>query len=532
MAKSLKKIIEEKNARLNDVPDEFLSQIEKFQKTLFPEIISIIDALDRKDGFIVASHSNINKIATIIEDLRSTLATSEFPTIVQSFVDEFASQKILSDAYFEKAFTDFSGSSFADAVLKKSQDDAIQAFLGSPIDKEFLLPIESLLTDAVGAAGSWKETVQNIQAFATGTDETDGKLLRYGKQIAHDRFAISDRSYGNAVNDELETEWYLYSGGEIETTRCFCRERHEKYFHWKEVMDWGEGKNLGECETDNGLWQGAFASTNGTNIFLYAGGANCRHNLLGVSVFSVPEEDIRRNIANGNYEPDKAEREALGLSDEDLRVDEDPKEKRKELKYDISVLQKDDEWQRMANGLLADKENTKMIAPELSHEEKIAIYGYSRNQYMGLNPYLRTGEIAPQLEGMFTKKYLDNYKAVLNNALDKIDTKYEGVVYRGARLSKTDAFKLYQDALKNDEVVEHKYYTSASTGKGNFPGGDTTFLIHSKNGKSIKSLSRHEGEEEVLFKSGTKFRVLRAEEKIVDLYGMKMKEWFIELEEL
>lgn len=312
-SKSLKQIISEKNARLNNVPDEFLSQVEKYQKSLFPEILSIIDTIERKNGFIVASHANINKIAGIVEDLRSVLATSEFPTIVQSFVDEFTSQKILNDAYFEKAFTDFSGSSFADAVLKKSQDDAIQALLGSPVDTEFLQPIEKLLTDSVMSGSPWKDTVINIRDAVEGGDGYDGRLLSHSKNIAHDTFAISDRSYQNAVNDSLDTEWYLYSGSTIDSSRCFCVARHEHYFHYKELEAFGRGENIGDCKDKRGLWNGAFDDTNEKNIFLYVGGHACRHSLLGVSVFVVPDDVISRNLTNGNYTPDLAEREALSL---------------------------------------------------------------------------------------------------------------------------------------------------------------------------------------------------------------------------
>lgn len=367
---TLRQIIEEKNERLNSVPDEFLSKIERVQKKIFTELLAIIDPLERKGGLLVADSKNLNRITDMIEELRGVLATSEYPEIVTSFVDEFGTQKFLNDEYFKKAFTDFKSSSFADAVLKKSQDDAIQAFLGSPIDKEFLLPIESLLTDAVGSAGSWKDTVQNIRAFTEGEGDYDGKLLRYSKQIAHDRFAISDRSYQNAVNDELKTEWYLYSGSTIETSRCFCVERHQKYYHWKEIRDWGEGKDLGECEY-NGLWQGAFASTNGTNIFLYAGGANCRHNLLGVSIFDVPPEVIERNIENGNYEPDAAEREALGLSDSASTSTGDQEPSNNEVKAFMADAKKISTIVQAEAVEIAERYGAKVTPINLKSEESI-----------------------------------------------------------------------------------------------------------------------------------------------------------------
>ena len=38
------------------------------------------------------------------------------------------------------------------------------------------------------------------------------------------------------------------------------------------------------------------------NIFNYAGGYGCLHTVAGVSIFSVPKEDVMRNVDNGNYQ--------------------------------------------------------------------------------------------------------------------------------------------------------------------------------------------------------------------------------------
>lgn len=309
---TLSQIIKDKNDRLSQVPDEFLTQVEKVQKSIFTEFLTLAETIDRKGGFIVGDAKNINKIAVIIEDLRSVLAVSEYPDIVQKFVNEFGVQKILNDTYFEKAFSEFGGSTFADAVLKKSQQDAIQAFLGSPIDSDFLQPIEKLLTDSIMSGAGWRDTVVAIRQNVEGGGGYDGRLLSYSKQIAHDQFAFADRSYSNAISDELENEWFILSGSIIATSRCVCRKFHQEVFHFKEIEGFARGEGLGDCKVD-GLWAGAVPDTNEQTIFIYCFGFNCRHNWLPISVFSVPKNVIERNILSGNYKPDKAEVEALGL---------------------------------------------------------------------------------------------------------------------------------------------------------------------------------------------------------------------------
>lgn len=307
---TLKSLIKAKNIRLEKVPDALLSEVEKLQRKMFSDLLSILDSIDREGGFIKASAENIRNLSSIITDAKEELFGTDYVDIVSEFVREFDVQKLANDKIFEKEFKEFSGSDLADELLKKNKDDALQALLGSPLDTEFLQPLDKTLSDAIGSGASFKDTVESIRTFVEGNEDVDGRLLQYAKQIAHDSFAISDRSYTNAVSDELESEWFYYSGGEIDTTRCFCKERLEKYYHYKEVEAWGRGEDLGECKSDD-LWAGAIPATNEKTIFIYAGGFNCRHNFMPVSVFSVPKDVIQRNLDNGNYTPSERELELV-----------------------------------------------------------------------------------------------------------------------------------------------------------------------------------------------------------------------------
>ena len=58
-------------------------------------------------------------------------------------------------------------------------------------------------------------------------------------------------------------------------------------------------------------WQGKMYGTNESTIFVTAGGYNCQHSIMPVSVFAVPKADIERNIKNGNFEPSAVEQRLL-----------------------------------------------------------------------------------------------------------------------------------------------------------------------------------------------------------------------------
>lgn len=313
----MNKYLKEKNARLESVPDDFENDVEQDQISIFNGLLGLLDKLKRDDnGNIIYSSNDLQNlliITTIITGVRKILLQEDYLNSVDTYIQEFDLQAALNNKYFASEFPEFSNSKAADETLAVAKKGAIDLLLGEPLESNFIMPIKSVLEDAVTSGASWSETVKNIRDFVEGNPETDGRLLQYAKQIAKDEFSIADRSYSNAVAEELDIEFFVYSGQELPTSRCFCKERHDKYFHYKEIESWGAGDNLGECDTGDGTWAGERDGTNEQTIFQYAGGYNCGHSIMGVSVFSVPKDDLQKAIDAGYYQPSEKEAELLGI---------------------------------------------------------------------------------------------------------------------------------------------------------------------------------------------------------------------------
>ena len=75
----------------------------------------------------------------------------------------------------------------------------------------------------------------------------------------------------------------------------------------KELEAWGSGRNAGDVGgiKKDGTWDGQIDGTTESTIFTFRGGWNCRHQIIAVSISQVPKSVIDRNIANGNYKPNK-----------------------------------------------------------------------------------------------------------------------------------------------------------------------------------------------------------------------------------
>lgn len=314
MAETLLQIIERKNQRIEDIPEAFQSSVEKLQRRLYNRITELIGQLEVRDGQIVMSEANLLRVQNINDELKQVLNGREYIQAVRKFTDEFNTQKAVNDEYFLKAFgSDFTETRLANQLVRNSQRITFDLLAGTPAEANFITPIRAQLEGAVATGASYKDTIIGIREFVEGTPDSDGRLLRYSKQISWDAFAISDATYTNAIAEDLGVEWYRYSGGIVKDSRCFCVERDRQYFHWEEVDAWGRREDLGDCKLEGGGWAGMKLDTNENTIWSYRGGWGCRHTLSPVSIFIVPIDVILRNISNGNFEPSEFERTELNL---------------------------------------------------------------------------------------------------------------------------------------------------------------------------------------------------------------------------
>lgn len=298
--------------RLSTVPDAFLNKLAPVQREVFKALLKKLASLETVNGQIVSSLKNMEVVDSIRNFLHDELLATNYPKAVKEFADEFTVQSQLTKSYYAAAFETNFSTAVADAVVKQIKKQVVQALITDSVQAGFLTPLENVLTVAVNSGASFAETVASIRNFVEGSDKVDGRILQYSKQLAHDSFANSDRAYNSQIADELDIEWYLWAGGEVAQSRCFCIERHGKYYHYKEVEAWGRGEDIGDCKTDNG-WAGMNRGTDEKTIFTYGGGYGCLHTVAGVSLFSVPKEDVQRNIDNGNFEPTEVELRLLGL---------------------------------------------------------------------------------------------------------------------------------------------------------------------------------------------------------------------------
>lgn len=291
---SFEDLLKQKNKRLEQIPLELQTLAEKQQKRILSDIISKLDGLTKVNGQIKIDSANLRMIADITEDLKDIFVNSDYLKAVNAFVGEFDSQASLNNRLIGKSFGAVEVPLASKTYLDIAKRNAIDALAGDPYKTISVRPIQKLLEDAVVSGSNVSDTIDSLRLFIEGEEGVSSQILKYTKQITNDSFAIADRSYTSILSEELDNDWFYFSGSEVDKTRCFCKTRVGNYYHYKEIESWGSGQNLGSCDIGDGRWAGEIIGTNESTIYSYLGGYNCLHSLIPVSEAIVPEADIER----------------------------------------------------------------------------------------------------------------------------------------------------------------------------------------------------------------------------------------------
>lgn len=144
----------------------------------------------------------------------------------------------------------------------------------------------------------------------------------------------------------------------------------------------------------------------------------------------------------------------------------------------------------------------------LTNNEKRSINRYVGFSAYHLNNQLRTGNIM--------SADVKQFREYLNQALDKMPC-YEGNLIRHLRISDEEKRKQFQELHQVGKMVEYSEFLSTSKTDGYSDTSDVIVYIRdAKKGKDISAFNPKE--KEVLYKTGSKFKVINTAEQDGKLY--------------
>lgn len=291
MTDKLLNIINQIADNIDSYPQDLVGASLATQELLNKVYLQLLDEMDYTNGYLAATQRNFDLINQVDTSINALFVKSPYLTGLTDYAKGMTTQVGLVGEYFGVLGKDISLPAYQ-TVIRNIQANAIDKLTEQAINNAFAKPLKDILNQSITTGTTRKEVIDSVTNFVTGTPELDGKLVKYVKQVSNDAFAVVDRQTSKYLAEQLGLDdWWLYAGGTVKDSRQFCIERHGHYYHRLEVESWV------------GLtWQGKAPVNEGT-IFALLGGYNCQHIAMPVSIGIVPQEDIDRNIANGNYKP-------------------------------------------------------------------------------------------------------------------------------------------------------------------------------------------------------------------------------------
>jgi hypothetical protein len=302
----------------NDILKEIERSIEKFnkgipasQRAMYDDITEQLRRLDLKDGRIKATVGNLRVVNSIKNKLTKLILTDNYLDNVKEFAQSFNEITKLQNDYWKSVESSFKPGPLLKEIRTQAIEDTVAKLTEAGIGANISEQITDVLRTNITSGGSYKSLEGQLRELLIDTDQSQGILTKYAKQITVDSVNQYSRQYSQAVSSGLGMEWYAYQGNEIQTSRPFCQSMVEerRYFHVSEIpallkatdmyyKDNKDGKRKKvPVNQRTGLPAGFYENTTAENFLTYLGGHLCGHQARPVSERLVPIE-VRDRVYN------------------------------------------------------------------------------------------------------------------------------------------------------------------------------------------------------------------------------------------
>lgn len=299
-----KELLKQKMMRLEKIPADFVNTIGPSERKIYNDLVEALKKLKLdENGNIILNSENFSMIEILGAEFENAVGASGYYENLTDFIKEFNTQKGLNQVFYEKTVPGFENKDVFDLTYENSKKNAVDILANSAVNDNLQL-LKGTLNDAISNGTNVLDLQKLLQQQVVGANGELGVLSRYAKQEASDLFSVAERNYTTVIAKEFGIEFFYYAGGEMDTSRCFCIERHGKTFHKKEIEAWGNKKKLGNCNTGSG-WAGMAKGTDEKTIFSLLGGYSCTHSLIPRGIDEVPVDVIQDAINEGYVDLDE-----------------------------------------------------------------------------------------------------------------------------------------------------------------------------------------------------------------------------------
>lgn len=257
----------------------FGAQVEQTQKALFDEIQTLLKGLElNSDGTIIQNQANRKILSQADHAMERAFKESGYYASLDGTATSINGITAANSAYFKTMVEGFTPNAQYIKNLQGQTINQLEGLLANEgLEAAIKVPVRNILNQNVNTGASYNDLLKQLRTFFVGDAELQGKLQKYSKQITTDALFNYSRAFQESVSQNSGLEWVQYVGGAVADSRNFCTSRMGGYYKKDDVERWARQN-----------WAGKREGTTASTIFIYAGGYNCRHQIIYVSEAAVP----------------------------------------------------------------------------------------------------------------------------------------------------------------------------------------------------------------------------------------------------
>lgn len=282
---------------LDKAADSFDSIANAEQKKIYEEVLTLAKDLETDSfGKVKQSIANLKRLTQIKTKLAALSKDKEWVAGLTHFAQYFGILQKQQNAYFADHFPSLTLSKTAKEKHELQKQLAVQntmeALMGDGLKANVTDKLNDILLRAVTTNAKFADLQEELRTHLLGKDGGQGAFARYATTYATTALSQFTGQNNKLLTDDLDCEWFMYTGSNKETTREFCQQlTAKKFIHKSEIPTILTGKiDDYQCAIypKTGLPYGMIEGTTPDNFQCNCGGWNCRHQLVPVADALVP----------------------------------------------------------------------------------------------------------------------------------------------------------------------------------------------------------------------------------------------------
>ena len=282
---------------LDNAADSFSDIATKEQKKIYDEVVTLAKDLETdSQGRVKQSIANLKRLTQIKAHLANLSKDKEWVAGISGFAKYFGVLQKQQSAYYSDHFPELTLSETAkkkhEMMKQLAVQNTMEGLMGSGLKANVTDKLNDILLRAVTTNAKFADLQEELRTHLLGKDGGDGAFARYATTYATTALSQFTGQNNKLLTDDLDCEWFMYTGSNKETTREFCQHlTTKKYIHRSEIPTILAGKiDDYQCKIydKTGLPYGMIEGTNADNFQCNCGGWNCRHQLVPVADVVVP----------------------------------------------------------------------------------------------------------------------------------------------------------------------------------------------------------------------------------------------------